>query len=146
VQFFARFLHIRKNNMSNGSDLGKLILRVTLGILILLHGVSKIIGGPGPIVSMVAKVGLPPSLGYLVYIGEVIAPVLLIVGVWSRLAAGIIAINMIVAIWLAHKSQLFTLSSTGGWALELQGMFLMTAIALIFLGAGRFSLGGGKLN
>jgi putative oxidoreductase len=146
MQFFARFLHIRKNNMLNGSDLGKLILRVTLGILILLHGVSKIIGGPGPIMSMVAKVGLPPSLGYLVYIGEVIAPVLLIVGVWSRLAAGIIAINMIVAIWLAHKSQLFTLASTGGWALELQGMFLMTAIALIFLGAGRYSLGGGKLN
>ncbi|MEN3294964.1 MAG: putative oxidoreductase [Burkholderiales bacterium] len=132
--------------MANGSDIGKLILRVTLGILILLHGISKIIGGPGPIMSMVAKIGMPPALGYLVYVGEVLAPVLLIVGVWTRLAAAIVAINMIVAIWLAHKSQLFSLASTGGWALELQGMFLMTAIALVFLGAGRYALGSGRLN
>jgi putative oxidoreductase len=132
--------------MLNGSDLGKLILRVTLGILILLHGIAKIMGGPGPIMSMVAKVGLPPSLGYLVYVGEVLAPVLLIVGVWSRLAAAIIAINMVVAVWMAHRSQLFDLASTGGWALELQAMFLMTAIALIFLGAGRYSLGSGRWN
>jgi putative oxidoreductase len=129
--------------MLNGSDVGKLILRLTLGILILLHGVAKIMTGPGPIMSMVAKIGMPPSLGYLVYIGEVIAPVLLIVGVWSRLASAVIAINMVVAIWLAHKSQLFTLSSTGGWALELQAMFLMAAVAVMFLGAGRYSLGGG---
>lgn len=132
--------------MLNGSDIGKLILRLTLGILILFHGVSKITGGPGNIMSMVAKVGLPAELGYLVYVGEVIAPVLLIVGVWSRLAAAIIAVNMVVAIWLAHKSQLFSFASTGGWALELQGMFLMTAVALVFFGAGRFSLGGGRLN
>jgi putative oxidoreductase len=127
----------------NGSEVGKLILRVTLGILILLHGVAKITKGPGGVVSMLGKVGLPEELGYLVYVGEVIAPVLLIVGVWSRLAAAIIAINMVVAIWLAHQSQLFSLTGTGGWALELQGMFLMTAVALIFLGAGRYSLGGG---
>lgn len=127
--------------MLNGTDFGKLILRVTLGILILLHGVAKVIGGPDPIMSLVAKVGLPPQLGFFVYIGEVIAPVLLIVGVWSRIAAAIIAINMMVAIWLAHSSQLFTLTKTGGWALELQGMFLMTAVALIFMGGGRYSLG-----
>jgi putative oxidoreductase len=130
----------------NGSEVGKLILRVTLGILILLHGVAKITKGPGGVMSMLGKVGLPEELGYLVYVGEIIAPVLLIVGVWSRLAAAIIAINMVVAIWLAHQSQLFSLTGTGGWALELQGMFLMTAVALIFLGAGRYSLGGGRWN
>lgn len=127
-------------------DLGKLILRATLAILILFHGASKIIGGPGFVTAAVAKMGLPPAFGYLVYIGEVIAPVLLLLGIWSRLAAAIITINMIVAIWLVHTTQIFTLSKTGGWALELQGMYLASAIALMLLGAGRFSLGGGRWN
>jgi putative oxidoreductase len=144
--FSQAFFKNRNRHMANGSDLGKFILRLTLGILILLHGISKIIGGPGGIMSMLGKVGLPPELGYFVYVGEVLAPVLLIVGIWTRLAAAVIAINMVVAIWLAHKSQLFSLASTGGWALELQGMFLMTAVALIFLGAGRYALGSGRLN
>jgi putative oxidoreductase len=128
--------------MANSEDLGKLILRAGLAILILFHGIAKIIGGPGSIVSMVAKVGLPAELGYLVYIGEVIAPALLLVGVWSRLAAAVISINMMVAIWLVHTEEFFQFSKSGGWALELQGMFLITAVALVFLGAGRYSLGG----
>lgn len=130
----------------NGTDLGKLLLRLTLGVLILLHGIAKIMNGPGGILGMVTKAGLPAEFGYLVYIGEVLAPVLLIVGVWTRIAAAIIAINMVVAVWLAHKSQLFQLGNTGGWALELQGMFLMTALALIFFGAGRYALGSGRWN
>jgi putative oxidoreductase len=55
---------------------------------------------------------------------------------------------MLVAFALAHLAQLFTLAKTGGWALELQGMYLFTALALVFLGAGRFSVGGagGRFN
>lgn len=128
----------------HSTDLGKLILRLTLGILILMHGIAKITGGVGSVTSGVANIGLPPALGYLVYVGEVLAPLMLIVGVWSRIAAAIIAINMVVAIYLVHMAQLFTLSKSGGWALELQGMYLFSAIALILLGAGRFSLGKGS--
>jgi putative oxidoreductase len=128
----------------NGTDLGKLILRLTLGILILMHGISKVTGGVGSITSSVTNIGLPPAIGYLVYVGEVLAPLMLIVGVWTRVAAAIVAFNMVVAVYLAHMAQLFTLSKSGGWALELQGMYLFTALALIFLGAGRFSLGKGS--
>jgi putative oxidoreductase len=128
--------------MSNTDNVGKLTLRVVLAILILFHGVSKLINGPGFVTAQVAQFGLPPALGYLVYIGEVVAPVLLLVGVWSRIAAAIIAINMIVAFLLVHTSQFFSLSKTGGWALELQAMYLFSAIVLVFLGAGRYSLGG----
>lgn len=125
-----------------GDDLGKLILRLALGILILFHGVAKVAGGPGGIVGMVTKAGLPEFLAYGVYAGEVLAPVLIIVGLWTRPAALVIAINMVVAVWLAHMKQLFTLSQSGGWALELQGMFLVAALAIALLGAGRYSLGG----
>jgi putative oxidoreductase len=130
--------------MTNSEDTGKLILRVSLGVMILLHGIAKIMGGVDGIVGMVGKAGLPGAFGYLVYVGEVLAPLLLIVGLWTRLAALVVAINMVVAIVLVHMGDLFTLTKQGGWALELQGMFLFTAIAVALLGAGRFSVGGAR--
>ena len=133
---------------ANSEDTGKLILRVSLGVMILLHGIAKIMGGVDGIVGMVSKAGLPAALGYLVYVGEVLAPLLLIVGLWTRLAALVVAINMVIAVVLVHMGELFTLTKQGGWALELQGMFLFAAIAVALLGAGRFSVGGahGRFN
>jgi putative oxidoreductase len=137
-----------KASTDGAADFGKLVLRVTLGVLMLLHGIAKVIGGPASILGLVEKAGLPPSLGYLVYVGEVLAPLLVIAGLWTRAAAGAIAINMVVAVYLVHRAELFTLSTTGGWALELQGLYFFTAIAVALLGAGRFSVGGthGRLN
>ena len=47
---------------------------------------------------------------------------------------------MVVAIYLAHMGELFSLTSSGGWALELQGMFLFGALAMMFLGSGRTAI------
>ena len=124
------------------ADLGRLVLRVSLGALILLHGIAKIVAGPGAITGLVAKAGFPPSLGYLVYLGEVAAPILLILGLWTRAAALVTAINMAVAVMLVHRADILSLTKTGGWAIELQAMYLLAAIAVALLGAGRFSLGG----
>lgn len=124
--------------MIKSDDTGKLILRLTLGILILLHGLFKIAGGGG----MLSSHGLPGFLAYGVYIGEILAPVLLIVGIYTRLGGLIIAINTVVAILLAHTGQIDSLTNNDSWALELQGMFLFTALAIAFMGAGRFSLTG----
>lgn len=129
---------------NGGGDLGRLILRLALGILVLLHGIAKIAGGPAGIVGLVEKAGLPGPLGYLVYLGEVLAPLLLIAGWWTRLAALVIAINMVVAVALVHQAELLIVTKNGGWALELQGMYFFSALALVFLGAGRFSLGGAR--
>lgn len=126
---------------SAAEDMGKLVLRIVLGVLILFHGVSKILYGPAFVAGVVAQAGWPHAVTYLVYVGEVLAPLLLILGAWTRLAALVIAINMAVAVLLAHTTQLFTLASTGGWALELQGMYLFTAFAIALLGGGRFAVG-----
>ncbi|NEX61975.1 DoxX family protein [Noviherbaspirillum galbum] len=123
-------------------DLGKLILRATIAVLILFHGVAKIMGGPDFIVGIVGKAGLPPALGYLVYVGEVLAPLLMLIGIMTRPAALVIAINMVVAVALVHMNDLMSISKTGGWALELQGLYLAGALAVACLGAGRFSAGG----
>lgn len=133
---------------SASDDLGKLVLRLALGILILFHGVAKITGGVGHIAGMLEKLGMPGAIAYLVLVGEVLAPLLVIIGAWTRLGAVIIIGNMLVAIGLVHMAELLALNKTGGWALELQGMFLFGAIAVALLGAGRYSLGGinGRLN
>jgi putative oxidoreductase len=126
----------------NVHGIAKLLLRLILGALILLHGISKIRGGPGFILDIVDKAGLPEPFGYLVYVGEVIAPILVIIGLWTRLAALVIAVNMVVAIVLVHLPQFFTLADTGGWALELQGLYVVVGICVALLGAGRYSIGG----
>ncbi|HEX8883764.1 MAG TPA: DoxX family protein [Noviherbaspirillum sp.] len=128
--------------MQTNDDLGKLVLRATLAILILFHGVSKLITGVDPIMGMLTKAGLPAGLAFLVYVGEVIAPLMILFGIWARLGAVIVAINMIVAVALAHGAQFFTMGKTGGWALELQGFYFFTALAVALLGAGRYSMGG----
>lgn len=127
---------------AGSTDLGKLVLRVALGVLILLHGIAKLKGGPDFIVSTVEKAGLPSVLAYGVYLGEVLAPVLLIIGLFTRPAAILVAINMLFAIFLVHAGEIGQISKTGGWAIELQGMFLFAAIAVALLGAGRYSVGG----
>lgn len=123
-------------------DVARLLLRLMLGALILLHGISKIRGGPGFILDIVEKAGLPEPFGYLVYVGEVVAPILVIIGLFTRAAALVIAINMIVAVLLVHIPQFFTLADTGGWALELQGLYVVVAVCVSLLGAGRYSVGG----
>jgi putative oxidoreductase len=123
-------------------DLGRLILRLTVGVLMLHHGNAKFGPSMGFIVDVVTKAGQPAAYAYLVYVGEVLAPILLIIGLWTRAAALVVVIDIIVAIALVHAGELVTLNDTGGWSLELQGMYLFGALAIAFLGAGRYSLGG----
>ncbi|MFC5547561.1 DoxX family protein [Massilia aerilata] len=129
-------------------DYGKLLLRAVLAIMLLFHGYSKLTGGIGFITGVVEKAGLPGVFAYGVYIGEVVAPLLILVGLFTRPAALVVAINMVVALLLVHTRQFFTLNEQGGWALELQGMYLAGAIAVALLGAGCYSMGGrdGRFN
>ena len=130
--------------LSTYEDAGKLLLRLAVGLLILFHGVAKITGGIDGITGMLAKSGVPAGVGYLVYVGEVVAPLFVILGAWTRPAALVIAINMLVAVALVHLNDLFSISKTGGYALELQALFLLSAIAIALLGAGRYSLAGAR--
>lgn len=127
-------------NQAAQQDLGKLILRVVLGVLILLHGIAKLRFGLDPIAGMLQAHGLPHYLAYGALVGEVLAPLLLILGWYGRIGAALIAVNMLFAFVLAHTGQLAQLNEQGGWALELQGMFLASSIALLLLGPGKYSV------
>lgn len=127
-------------NATLTDDTGKLIMRLALGVLILFHGIAKLFGGVSSIEGMVTSIGLPGAVAYGVYLGEVVGPIMLILGIYARVGAALIAVNMLFAFGLAHLGQLGQFTETGGWQLELQGMFLFTAIALVLTGPGRFSI------
>ncbi len=126
----------------NASDaLGKLIFRLTLGGLILFHGVYKITN-PGAvefIKGRVVELGLPDIVAYGVYVGEVLAPILVIIGLFARIGGLLIAVNMVFAILLMHMGDLTIITGEGGWKLELQAFYLFGGLALLFMGSGDFA-------
>lgn len=121
-------------------DAGKLVLRLTVGVLMLLHGISKMTSGVSGIEKMLEGVGLPSYFAFGAYVGEVIAPILVIIGFYSRVGALLIVVNMLFAVGLAHRGDLLLLDRSGGWALELQAFFLLTALAIALMGPGRYSI------
>lgn len=107
-----------------------MLLRVTLALLMLLHGWAKIRYGIGSIEAKIESLGAPGFLAYAVYLGEVVAPLLLLVGLWVVPAALVIAVNMLVAFALMHTRQILMLNNTGGWALELQAFYFVSALVV----------------
>ena len=96
----------------------------------LWQGIERRLAGDWQGFGRGSKGGLPAFLAYGVLLGEVVAPALLLVGLLVTPAALVIAFNMVVAILLAHSGQLLSLGKTGGWAIELQMFFLVTALVV----------------
>ena len=124
----------------NQLNIALLIMRSSLGILMLLHGISKMNHGVEGIGSMLEEKGLPSFIAYGVIIGEVIAPLFMIAGFRTKIAAGVFAFNMLVAVLLAHSADIFALTDHGSWAIELQGLYFFGAVALMLTGGGKFGI------
>lgn len=121
-------------------DLGLLILRFSVASMMLLHGISKLSNSIGVIEGLVTESGLPQFFAYGVYIGEILAPLLIILGWATRGAALVLFINCVVALVMVHIGDIFSLNATGGWAVELLGLYMFGSLALIFTGGGKYAL------
>ena len=124
--------------MSRNQNIGLLILRLSIGFMLLLHGISKVADGFSGLKGMLAGMGMPKFFAYGALVGEVVAPVLLIIGLLTRPAAAVVAFNMLVAVAMAHSAAIFSLTSMGGWSIELPMLFFFPAVALIFTGGGKY--------
>jgi putative oxidoreductase len=121
-------------------DLGLLLLRLWYGIpMVWLHGWPKLVGFskmsggfPDPL-----GVGSQTSL-ILAILGEVVCPILLILGLFTRFAALGAAITMAVAFWGVHSLVL-----RGEGSGEMAFVYLGAYVALLIAGPGRFSMDGG---
>ncbi len=128
----------------HNDHLAKLILRIACGGLLILHGSNSLMHGVDHIKSMVASVGLPEFLAYGNLIGEVVAPVFMIVGYKARIAALVVGFNMLLSVLIAHRDIAFARNDFGGWMIELNVFYFMTALTVFFAGAGKYSLNKGR--
>lgn len=124
-------------------DIGKLLLRLSCGGLLILHGYHKAFVDIEPIKEMVSSQGLPDGFAYGTIIGEFVAPMFVIAGFKSRIAAAIVAFNMLMSVVIAHRDIAFKLNDFGGWMIELNMLYMLSAIAIVFLGSGKYSLSRG---
>lgn len=125
--------------MFQNNDIAKLILRVSVGVLILFHGIHKVIYGVSGVKSMLNSAGLSEFFAYGVYIGEVISPIFIILGLYARVASLVLAFNMLVAIFLAYGFS-FSLSKYGGLAMESPLIFFIMSLVIFLLGSGRYGV------
>jgi len=125
--------------MFQNPDIAKLLLRVSLGVLILFHGIHKVIYGISGVKSILVSAGVSEFLAYGVYVGELIAPIFIILGLYARVAAAILAVNMLSAIYLAYGFS-FTLTKFGGLSWETPLLYLIMSVLVILLGSGRYAV------
>lgn len=136
----VKSLLIAVNKTLAHDDFGKLLLRLAVGGLMLFHGLHKLFGGVGFISGMLVEKGLPGFIAYGVLIGEVVAPILIVLGILTRPAALVLAFTMIVAWLMVGTGKTFALDAVGAWAIESLVYFFIGALAVAFMGAGRFTL------
>jgi putative oxidoreductase len=98
-----------------------------------LHGITFIKG-------LLKFQGVPEILAYGIYVGEIFAPIFLIIGWKSRLWAGVIVFNMAVAIYLTKMGALLKLGAHGAWAVEVPMFYLFSALAVVLLGSGKYAI------
>ena len=124
-------------------DLGKLTLRIGVGLVLFLHGLGRIEGGAAGTIGLVKGAGLPGWLAYGAHVGELVAPVLILIGKFTRPAGLVLALNMLMTILVAHRDIAFQRNEFGGWLIELNVLLMLGGLAVALLGAGRLSLSGG---
>lgn len=125
-------------------DAGKLVLRLTVAALMLFHGVDKVVKGTAGIQRLMGRNGLPELMAYGVYLGEIVAPILIIVGLWTRPAALLYAGTVAFATLLVHGADYLMLKPNGAYGGELHVFYIVSALAVALLGAGRYSMSGGR--
>jgi putative oxidoreductase len=125
-------------------DAGKLLLRVVVGGLMLFHGVDKLLNGLDSIRADLANHGLPGAMAWGVYAGEVVAPLLILGGLWTRPAAVFYAVTILFAAILVHADSFMRLAPTGAWAAETYVFYILGSATVALLGAGRYSIRGGR--
>ncbi|GMU71888.1 MAG: DoxX family protein [Burkholderiales bacterium] len=120
-------------------DLAALVLRLTLGAVLLAHGLLKlVVFTPAGTAAFFEKIGLPGPLAYVVIAAELVAGIAIVVGWRTRLFAAAIA-PILFGSALPHIPNGWMFSAAGGgW--EYSAFLGLTAIALALLGGGRYAL------
>jgi putative oxidoreductase len=120
-------------------DVGKLLLRVLVGGLMLFCGVDRFVSGHGHVMNDLAACGLPEVLAHGVYVGAVLAPMLILLGTWTRMAA-MYAGSVAFAALLVQGGDFVRFEPAGGWTAALWAFSIVAPLGVFLLGPGRYAL------
>ena len=122
-------------------DLGILFVRLGLGVCLFMHGFAKILHGVGGVKGILAKAGLPEIVAYGSYMGEVVAPIMIILGIFSRIAA-LLVIGTSLTIMCAYHGlgNLLELTNVGGFKAEILYLYIALLLCIIFNGSGKYAI------
>ena len=122
-------------------DWAPLILRLALGAAFVVHGYPKLFKMYAGFAGWLDSIGIKPGRFWALAAGvaEFFGGIALILGVFTQLAAGLIAINMLVAmVKVKWGASAFVESERSGWELDL--VYFVVAVSLIILGPGGYAL------
>lgn len=115
--------------------LALVVVRLTLGVIMVAHGYHKVFGGLHHHAQFVASLGLPAWLGYVSAFAEFLGGILVLVGFFTRAAAFVLLVDLLVAIWKVHWHN----GLTGDHGYEFPLAVAALAFVLIFFGSGAIS-------
>ncbi|MEC5425246.1 DoxX family protein [Virgibacillus sp. C22-A2] len=121
--------------MTNTNEIGKFLLRITLGLVFLANGVAKFQGGIENTVGWFESIGIPGFLAYAVGTIEIAGGIAIILGLGTRIVSLLFGIIMIGAIFTVNLPNGFL----NGYVFDL--VLLIIAIHLILNGSKLYSLG-----
>ena len=119
--------------------LALLVMRLTLGAIMVVHGSQKVFGGLHQFAQAVHGMGMPAWLAYVAAFTEFLGGLMILAGFFTRFAALAVCIDLIVAIWKVHLHQ-GMLIANGKVGYEFALSAATIAFALIFFGGGPISL------
>lgn len=124
----------------DATNLSKLVLRLFAGIILLLHGIHKLLHGMDYVFDSIKAIQLPSFFAYGVFLGELVGPILVIIGFRARIGGLLMALNMLASVLLMHRDIAFKVNDYGGWMIELNALIMACGLAIFFGGAGKYGL------
>ena len=122
-------------------DLGLLFLRLGLGICLFVHGFGKILHGVGGVKSILVGAGLPGFLAYFAYFSEVLAPIMIAVGFYSRVGGVLVFGSSLVILYSFYGlSNLLDITNVNGFKAELIYLYIAMSLCVISSGSGRYAI------
>ncbi|MHC5202377.1 DoxX family protein [Myroides sp. LJL119] len=122
-------------------DFGKLILRLAVGGLMILHGIHKLIYGHEFVVTQLRNADLPEILWVGLPITQILAPLCLIIGFATRISSLLVVFTMGMAVFLTKGMTGFDIDpNTGGLLAELNILFLASALTISLIGPGKLAI------
>ena len=122
-------------------DLGILFARLGLGVCLFMHGFAKISHGIDGVKGILAKAGLPEIVAYGSYIGEVVAPIVIILGIFSRIGALLVIGTRLTITYAYHGlGNLLELTNVGVFKAEILYLYIALSFCIIFNGSGKYAI------